>query len=502
MLKLKTFLLSIIFLICFVVNIFATEIVVFHTNDVHGRIEQNKELIGYATMATIINNTRKENAYVLFLDAGDTLHGTVFANLNRGEAIVEILNTMKLDAMTLGNHDFNYGIEQLYKLNKMANFLMLSANVTDDSGKNIFQQYTIKKFGDITVGIFGISTPETLYKTNPNNIRGLTFLDVKKVAQEQVNYLKQQGVDFIIALSHLGLDDASKPVDRSTHLATVEGIDLIIDGHSHTILPRGEKHSNSMIVQTGSYGENLGKVVITIDNKKTIKSNISPALIAKADTLNIISDKAIMKIINKYNQKNQKILDTIISNTEILLDGTRDNVRSGETNLGMLIADALRSESKSDIAFINGGGIRDSIKIGDISYKNILAVLPFNNILVKVEVSGSVIKEALEKSVEYLPNASGSFLHISGISFHLDITKKVGERVSNIKIGNKNINYNSMYTVALPDFISVGGDGYTMFKGATVLSQGTTIDEVLMKYLTTYQISPNDFTRKIQIKSN
>lgn len=269
-------------------------ITILHTNDIHSRVEESKESIGYAKLATIIKQQKAANPNTLVLDAGDTFHGQTIANLERGESIVKMMNSIGFDAMEPGNHDFNYGSDRLVELSGKAQFPIISANVKKADGTRLLKPYIIKEVAGVKFGIFGLTTPETAYKTHPNNVKGITFADPVTEAKAMVAELKGQA-DVIIALAHLGIDKSS--IDTSIKVAEqVPGIDVIIDGHSHSTLEQGMTVGSVLIAQTGEYSKNIGKVDLTLDGTK-IKSK-SASLIMKSATESIQADPAVVKIVN------------------------------------------------------------------------------------------------------------------------------------------------------------------------------------------------------------
>ncbi len=457
---------------------------IIHTNDIHGRVEEGTyDGMGLAKIAEKINQLKNDRlGRVLVLDAGDTIHGQTIVQLSDGEAMIDIMNEMGYDAMTAGNHDFNYGQERLAELDTIANFPILAANVYKDieSKDRLLSPYIIKEIGGKKIGIFGLATPETTYKTHPNNVTGLTFRDPVQEANEMVTVLKGQECDVIIALTHLGLDEASNVTSEDVANG-VNGIDIIIDGHSHTELPSGKVVNGTLIAQAGEYDKNIGVVDFTIEESGNIISSAS--LFTKDDATDLIEDPDVKAIIDEIKAENDEVLSEIIGSTEVLLDGVRENVRTGETNLGNLITDAMLDATGADIALTNGGGIRDSINIGDITRGEIITVLPFGNYVVMKEVKGSDIRAALEHGLSSYPATMGAFPHIGGMTVKFDSSKVVGSRVVEIKINGQTLDENMTYTLATNDFIAAGGDSYTMFADDNTVGEYNGLDEILISYI-------------------
>lgn len=276
----------------------AKELVILHFNDTHARVKSVEKDgvvtgVGFDRIAQYKQDLLKENPNVLMLDAGDTLHGQPIATLSQGESIVKILNLMGIDAFTPGNHDFNYGFARLQELEKMMNFPIVSANVMDKSGKEVFKPYVIKEMDGFKVGIFGLSTPETSYKTNPKNVETIDFTDTIAAAKKAVEALEKENVDVIIALSHLGLDQGDDTSDKVAE--AVDGIDLVIDGHSHTTLEEGRMVKNTLIASTGEYDKAFGIVTLKIANGKVTEK--SAKLMAAADTKDIVPHPDVVALL-------------------------------------------------------------------------------------------------------------------------------------------------------------------------------------------------------------
>ena len=392
-----------------------TKITIYHTNDTHSRVAEGKYAgMGFAKIGTILDKARKEDPEgILLMDAGDTIHGQTFATLNEGESIIKIYNALKYDVLAPGNHDFNYGSERLLELIEQSNFEVLSANTVTEEDKNpIMKSTAILERKGIRIGVFGLTTPETAYKTHPDNVKGLKFESPIDVAKAKVAELQKENVDFIVAVGHIGID--KETVIKSTDIAkAVPAIGLIIDGHSHTI--ETKTVGDTLIVQTGEYTKNFGKVDLYFD-KETKKIKVKAnELITKESQAKTAEKVEIKAIIDEYQAQNKKVTEVIVAKAPYLLDGERAQVRTQETNLGNLIADSMKHKASSDFALMNGGGIRKSIDKGDVTKGELIEVLPFGNIVVELEISGKVLKEALLNGLKVAPEAAGSFPHVSGL---------------------------------------------------------------------------------------
>ena len=471
------------------------KITIIHTNDTHSRLEGSDSVIGFAKIATLIKEAKEANPNTLVLDAGDTLHGMPIVNISKGENAIKVLEAAGYNYMTLGNHDFNYGQERLLELKDMSKVGMLSANIVDENGDYLFTPYAIEEVGGVKVGIFGLSTPDTVIVTHPKNVEGLTFKDPIEVSKEMVKELEDKA-DVIIALAHLGLDESSTITSKALAQG-VEGIDLIIDGHSHTILEAGQLENDTLIVQTKNYGENLGYVDIEVLNGEV--TGISARLLPVADTADVVPDPDLAAYIESINPKNDPAFQVVVASTDVYLDGVRENVRTKETNLGNLSADAARTATGADVAFVNGGGIREDVPVGDITKGKIAAIFPFGNLIVVKKITGQDLKAMLEWSVSDYPAAKGAFLQVSGLEFSFDPAKEVGSKVVEVKVGGKPLDLTKEYTVAVNDFMADGGDGYEMLADYKVEALYGTYEEIVIDYLATNGTAGSEVSGRIKV---
>lgn len=450
---------------------------VVHVNDTHGRVEENEKNgeLGFAKLKTYYDSKNVANN-ALLLNAGDVVHGTTFATISSGDSVINVMNQMGFDAMTAGNHDFNYGYQRLIELNEKANFPIFAANVVNEEGNNILDADSIIDVDGVKVGLFGLATEETKTKSSPANTEGLTFVNSIETAKNEVAKLKSQGAQVIICLSHLGEDKES--VETSTKLAeNVEGIDLIVDGHSHTELQNGRYVGNTLIAQAKAHGYFIGDVTLLLDkNNKVVAKNASLKPYSRMKYLH--ANKDTLDQIEAVTNENKKVLDQKVGETKVDLIGARDMVRTSETNLGDFVTDAMIKATGADVAITNGGGIRESIAAGSITKGDVLTVFPFTNFAVTLEVKGSVIKDALEHGLSEAPNSAGKFPQIGGMVVKYDATKPAGQRVSEITIKGEAYDPEKTYTLVTNDFMAIGGDGYEMFKDQTKLAEYELISEI------------------------
>ncbi len=447
------------------------DIVIIHTNDSHSRVDTNMGMAGVAALKEYYEAT---GAQVLLADAGDTLHGLPFATVEEGSSVVDVMNLAGYDVMTPGNHDFNYGSEHLLELREEMEFELLAANVKNaEDGTDFVSPYTILERDGVTLGFFGLVTEETTFKTNPENIETLQFTDPVAAAEEMVSYLQDRGVDYIIAVTHLGTD-ASSEVTSELVAKNVDGIDLIIDGHSHTAYEKGCPVGDTLIVSTGEYMNAVGVVVISDDE-------LSGTLVTAEDFPQ--KDEETLALIADINMRQEEILSEVVGTTAVTLDGERQTNRTGETNLGNLTADAMRYATGADVAITNGGGIRATIVAGDITRRDLVTVFPFGNYVVTKELTGAELLQALENGVKAYPESLGGFPQVSGISFTFDAAKPAGERVTGAMVNGSTLDREAVYLVATNNFLAAGGDEYTVFADKPVLNEYASLEEVVLTYL-------------------
>ena len=480
----------------------AGKTVILHTNDVHGAVN------GYACIAALKADYEAKGAEVILVDAGDFSQGTTYVSVTKGADAVTMMNAAGYDVVTLGNHEFDYGYAQLKENMSKAKFKVVCADVFNENGTPIFDaNYTYTTKSGVKVGFFGMETPETQTKANPALIKGLTFATgdaFTKAAADQVAALKD--ADVVICLAHLGIDAESAPY-RSTDLyAAVKGIDFIIDGHSHTVMTKGEK--GEPIQSTGTAFANIG--VIVIDNAtKKIESNSLFEI--KEDTAKDATVAAAAKtIVDRVDAE----YDVVFAKSEVTLNGAKapNGNRDSETNNGDLITDAmlwkvmqnkegLTVDADHVVAITNGGGIRAAIEPGDVTKKDINTVLPFGNTVVTIYITGEELLEVLEASTYSLP--VGGFPQVAGINYTISTAvaydanaetypastyygPKSINRVTINSINGKEFKADDTYAVVTNDFSAAGGDTYYAFKAATAkFDTGIPLDEAVMEYVTT-----------------
>ncbi len=479
--------------------------IILHTNDVHGAIGR------YAYIASVRDNFRNRGADVILVDCGDYSQGEPYVSTTKGLDAVTAMNAAGYDIVTVGNHDFDYGYAQLRANLATAKFKVVCANVLDASGTPVFPantMYTTKS--GLKIGFFGLDTPETRTKCNPAYIQGLNFLakdDLYACAQQQVDTLKAQGADYVVCLGHLGVDAESiAEGNGSTNVyEKTKGIDLFLDGHSHTVMS-AEKGVDT-ISSTGTKMQDIG--VVVLDNaSKSLEDSYLLSLdgLQKEVVTDAVTTEIIKRIDKEYGVKFAK--------SEVNLNGEKaPGNRTEETNLGDLITDSMlwsvtkvsgsiTVDQSHIIAITNGGGIRAPIKSGDITKKDVKTVLPFGNTIAVVYVTGAELLEALEASTYCTPNAVGGYPQTSGIKFTIDTKKSFAKgaaypastyykpssinRVTIESINGQPFSKTDTYAVITNNFCADGGDTYYAFAAASAkFDTGIPLDEALMDYIVT-----------------
>ena len=488
-----------------------SDIVILYDNDVHCEVD------GYVEMAAIKKELQSQSKYVSLVSCGDFVQGGVIGSISKGEAIVKIMNNIGYDVVTLGNHEFDYAIPQLKSLMLDLDAKVVSSNFLKKStGKPVFSSYTIKKYGKTKVAFVGVTTPETFTKSTPayfQNSKGEFIYDfcgdatgkaLYKRVQTAVNAARKNGADYVVALTHLGTESVTKRWSAQSLVKNTYGIDVVLDGHSHSTVEslkvKNKKGKSVTISSTGTKFANVGELVITKKGKITTK------------LISLGEDEETKSYVEGIKDEYNKLLEEVIGKTEVDLttldaDGNRA-VRNAETNLGDFCADAFRSVMDADIGMMNGGGIRANIAAGNLTYNNMLSVCPWSNYGCVIEATGQQIKDALEMGAKNYPEESGGFLQVSGLKYTIDASvpssvvtntdtgmfEKVNGkyRVTDIQVWNAQksayepIDLQSTYTVAGTNYtLRNNGDGYTMFDGCKVLKYNTMVDnDVLRVYLT------------------
>ena len=475
---------------------------VLHTNDHHAHLEAvevgDATLGGIAQRKTLIDALRgEETAPTLLVDAGDIFQGTLYFNKYLGEADLPFYNELNYEAVAVGNHEFDKGQQVLADFIKQAKFPMVSANIEvapDSPLAGLIKPWVVREVNGEKIGILGLTTEETALLSSPGE--GVEFTDKVEAAKKAISELEKRGVNKIIALTHLGFFN-DKELARQ-----VDGIDIIIGGHSHTPLgnmpgatepyPVVEKTPNGetvLLVTDWEWGKYLGDLQVNFDRQgRLIDWRGSPHAVDS----NIKADEVFVAQLDEFKKPLDDLRRQVIGKTAVKLDGDRANIRTQETNLGNLIADAILNKMRVDngeIAIVNGGGIRASIPAGEVTVGQVLEVLPFGNTVARLDLTGAQVKQALEHGVSQVEQGDGSFPHVSGMRFAWNPKAPAGSRIVSVQVrdekGNeKPLDPDATYRVVTNNFMMDGGDGYGIFEGGkNQIDTGFLLADVVIDYI-------------------
>lgn len=484
---------------------------IIHTNDSHGHdveVKSTEDKSGNFSMAAVpkLRADWEAKGYdVLVLDAGDATQGMPLVDQSRGQEAMTLMNACGYDLMTIGNHEFDRGGDQIKAFQEQADFPIISANILlKETGKKRFESSKIFELTEGTkVGVFGLTTPSTMTTSSPDLTKDFAFLsgdDLIACAREQVKDLRSKGCDLVICLAHLGNEQACEPDTSRIVLEKVDGIDLFIDGHDHLLV--NEEVNGTLLVETGCYFANIGLIVIDSgapENESMPYGSYEGI------------DQGAQAVIDRTNDQVQKELGVVLGHTNFTLGSDKNTMRSQESNLGDFTCDAMlwgaeqSVGTKPDAALLNSGTLRDTIPEGDISLMTIKTVMPFADQLMLVDVTGAQLLEAIEAACQSVGDESaiGAFPQVSGITY--TVNSKVpyqkgdvypdsifhrpaalGERVTITSVGERAWNADDTYTIVTTDYICLGGDTYYTFKEAADAKTPITCDfdyEAISGYL-------------------
>ena len=503
--------------------LFQQDVMILFTSDVHCGIESN---FGYAGLAMVRDAYKNAGYHVLLVDNGDSIQGEPVGTMTTGEANVKLMNAVGYDIATMGNHEFDYGMDRFFELSKMANFPYISCNF-NKGGELQFAPYVIKEFDGVKIAFVGITTPKTLTSSTPkyfqdengNFIYGFfedeTGEGLYNAVQKAVDDARAEGASIVIAMAHLGNEAECSPYTYADVIANTTGIDALLDGHSHDtyhVEMRNKARETVLRQGCGTKMEGIGYLKIAAKNG-AMKAGV---MMWNNDDFNATQlyqlDTDVTKAVAEATETLNAKLAEVVAKTDVELTindpvaVTEEGkpvriIRNAETNLGDLCADAYRYVSGADIAFVNGGGIRVSIKEGDITLNDILKVHPFGNALCVCEATGQQILDALEFGAKDVPGEFGGFLQVSGLTYeiHTSVPSSVklddkglfagveGEyRVKNVMVGGEPLDLEKIYTLASHNYMLQGqGDGYTIFEDNVYTQESVMLDnQVLITYIT------------------
>ncbi|MEE1318998.1 MAG: bifunctional UDP-sugar hydrolase/5'-nucleotidase [Ruminococcus sp.] len=479
---------------------------IVHTNDIHSRVveDESSEIIGISKLKTLIDDYTEDSDMSLVLDSGDTFHGQSIATLVKGESIARLIGACEYDAMTAGNHDWNYGKERLKELvnivddNNSKDFSMLTGNVINNDGTKFFDdEYlikTIEKNGEeLKVGVFGVIDPDIYSDTAPSNVSGLVFTDMEQYSEEAVKHLESEGCQLIIALAH-----SYSPTELASK---VDGVDLWLAGHEHIDIneivntPNGEK---TLVIENGYYLYKAGLIELNFDLTDNEVENLEYTTSSADYTVcsDLDPNAEVQALLDEINAEQNIINEEVAGTSPVELDGVWEHLRIAETTMGRAVTSAYLLETGADVAFENAGGIRASISAGDVTYGDIINVMPYGNYIVTKQVSGSDLLEILETSIEIQikcieannsgiydawPSNSGSYLQVGGMNVEYDLSESYGNRIKSAYVGNEKIDSEKIYTVATNNYLATSSD-YPKLASKEKKGDYSACDEALITY--------------------
>ena len=497
------------------------DVYILYTSDVHCGVDQG---FGYAGVKQVRDSLEEEGYTTILVDDGDFIQGELIGTMTKGETIIELMNTLQYDVAIPGNHEFDYGVDEFVRLTEMADFPVICCNF-NKQGELLFAPYIIKEAAGMKIAFVGVTTPKTITASTPKffqNEQGEFIYDfmqdetgekLYQAVQSAVDAARAEGADYVYLLAHLGNDMTCSPWTYADVISNTNGIDVVLDGHSHDTEQVVMKNKDGNAVPRSACGTKLNAIGYSrISAEKGIEeTNIWswPNSVSVVKLFHI--ENSMQDIITKELREINEQMGKPIARSEVMLtvndpEAKDDSgnpirmIRRAETNMGDFCADAVRSVRNCDIGILGGGNIRANIEIGDVNYLNIKYIFPWGNDIVVVEATGGQILDALEWGSRMVPEESGSFLQVSGLTYEVDVTipsscvadvnglfdHVAGERrVKNVTVAGEPIDPDKTYTVASVDYVLLlHGDGFTSFDGATLVADKIKKDdELLIDYI-------------------
>ena len=486
------------------------DVVILYENDVHC------EVGGYSKISAMKSELQRTHKHVGVVSSGDYIQGSSLGVISRGEYVVKLINLVGYDALTLGNHEFDYRIDRLNELVDMMDTKPVCCNFSKiGESESYFEPYTMVSYGDVDIAYIGITTPTTIASSSPTQFKdengeyiySFNSITLYDIVQSNIDQAKSAGAEYVIALSHIGYADDTiygEIEDVETLIKNTDGLDVVLDGHSHSVIEEKtliDGGGNEVILtSTGTKFEYIGKLVISADGE------IDTKLIETTDYLNTDTtvDAYLAQIDAEYSEMGNRKVG--YSEVELITHDDVGNrlVRKAETNLGNLCAEAIRNYLDADIAYVNGGGIRSNIPAGDVTFNDLLKVFPFNNTVVLAEITGQTIKDMLEMAMMSWPSEDGCFPHLAGITFSFNTSIPSGVvvdeneefqgvlgqyRVYDIRVFDRETNcyepieLDKKYLIATTNYFLLDyGSGMKMFEDATVLINEGILDVEALEY--------------------
>lgn len=461
-------------------------IVILFENDVHCSID------GYARLAGL-RDAIDDTAWTGLVSSGDFLQGGVSGTISHGQYIVEIMRTMKYDAIGLGNHEFDYGMVRLIELFKGFNAPIVCCNLYDINSNRLYNAYTVRSYGHRKVGFVGLVTPDSevterysFYYDNGQQLYTLHPADYTALVQQAVDAARADGADYVVLLSHMGENNGESPFTSNDLIASTSGINAVFDAHSHSVIDTvllNRVGEPVLLANTGTKFKNVGKLYISPEGRMDITLIPSEQISAISSTVN--------NAVDRVNQQVDHQVGYVVAHSEVPINISDSNgnrlVRNSETNAGDLVSDALRWYTGADIGLINGGGIRTDLPAGDITYANIISLLPFEDIVWKIEVSGAQILSLLQMGTSKLPDENGDFPQVSGLKYTVSVDSLT---LSNVEVLQTDgtylpLNTSARYTISTIDYgVTGGGFGNSLAGCDIILQTNTVYSDALVQYIT------------------
>ncbi len=415
---------------------------------------------GMARLATLVRAARRDNPQTVFALAGDTLSPSVMSTFLKGEQMVAALNAAGLDLATFGNHEFDFGPDVLRQRMAESRFVWLSANVRERASGQPFggaRREVLRAFGPITVGIFGLTMAETQATSSPGP--DVVFDDPRETGQAVAADLRRRGAHLVVALTHQDM-----AADRA--LADTADVDVILGGHEHE--PLVAEEGKAIVTKAGADGRYLVQIDLWLTPEGKV---VERSWRFREVSRRVPDDPEVAAVVRRYVDRMGRELDVEIGRTSVPLEAHGSKLRSQETNLGNFVADVMRARMGTDVALVNGGGIRTdrTVPAGPLTRRDVHGLLPFTNVVMKLELPGRVLRAALEHGLAQADRLGGGFLQVSGVRVGYDPARPAGSRIVSVEVGGSPLVETRAYTVAVPSYVARGGDGFTMLREAKVL---------------------------------
>lgn len=455
----------------------AAQVHILHFNDTYvlEPVDGGK-LGGMARLGALVRSLRRQHPSALLLFAGDLISPSVMSSVFHGQQMIEALNLLGVDVATLGNHEFDFGDEVLERRLAESNFTWVVANVVDERGLPFPRTvpFVVREQDGVGVGIVGLISPESALLSNPGP--RWRFLDPVEAARAAIARMRAMGAQVIVALTHQSMADDIRLLQEVPEIA------LVVGGHEHEVLR--EQVGDRLIVKAGSDNRYLGVVTLTVEGSRVTE------IADRMETVDerVGEDPELLAVQRRWEAKLSAELDVVIGQAAVELDARNSAVRTQEAALGNLVADAIRKAADAQLAITNGGGIRTNALFppGPIRRRDVLAWLPFGNVVVKVELTGTQIWQALENGVSQVERVAGRFPQVSGLRFAFDPSRPEGQRILWVEVDGAPLDPQRRYSVATNDFMLRGGDGYSVLSQGRVLmdpASGPLMAEVVIRYI-------------------